>query len=268
MKKLYLQLAALFLAMLCLLCGCSAKDFALPAQISLSVGQQCSLPGELRFTGNLADVTPEDRAQFAQAVETAVIHMASTKPEIAAADETTGLVTALSPGTAVVLVSCSALDFYAEVTVQVVPAGATPETATPETATPETATPETATPETATPETAAVPKVETPETATPETATPETATPETATPESVTPETATPETATPETATPETATPETATPEAATPESATPETATPETATPETATGRAWYDPLRDFLQQAGQRIGTFFRSLPWAGKQ
>ena len=191
MKKFRIWILAALAAALCLLCGCSAEDFALPHEVQLAVGQQCALAGELRFTGSLSDITPQDRAEFAQAVTDAVVHIASTDPSVAAVDQD-GNVTAVTPGTATVLVSCVDLDFYAEVNINVVEA-ATPESAalaTPETAaqaTPETATPESAAP--ATPETAA-----TPESAVP--VTPETAaqsTPETATPESAEP--ATPETA-------------------------------------------------------------------------
>ena len=157
MKKFRIWILAALAAALCLLCGCSAEDFALPHEVQLAVGQQCALAGELRFTGSLSDITPQDRAEFAQAVTDAVVHIASTDPSVAAVDQD-GNVTAVTPGTATVLVSCVDLDFYAEVNINVVEA-ATPESAalaTPETAaqsTPETATPESAEP--ATPETAA-----------------------------------------------------------------------------------------------------------------
>lgn len=285
MKKFRIWILAALAAALCLLCGCSAEDFALPHEVQLAVGQQCALAGELRFTGSLSDITPQDRAEFAQAVTDAVVHIASTDPSVAAVDQD-GNVTAVTPGTATVLVSCVDLDFYAEVNINVVEA-ATPESAalaTPETAaqaTPETATPESAAP--ATPETAATPESAVP--ATPETAapaTPETAapaTPETATPESAEP--ATPETAAaPETAIPETATPESAAP--ATPESAaTPETAktaTPETAAPPkiprateapaatqeetTAADEKTREPFREFLKKAGSTVANFFGGL------
>ena len=172
MKKFRIWILAALAAALCLLCGCSAEDFALPHEVQLAVGQQCALAGELRFTGSLSDITPQDRAEFAQAVTDAVVHIASTDPSVAAVDQD-GNVTAVTPGTATVLVSCVDLDFYAEVNINVVEA-ATPESAalaTPETAaqsTPETATPESAAP--ATPESAATP--ETAKTATPETAAP------------------------------------------------------------------------------------------------
>ena len=282
MKKFRIWILAALAAALCLLCGCSAEDFALPHEVQLAVGQQCALAGELRFTGSLSDITPQDRAEFAQAVTDAVVHIASTDPSVAAVDQD-GNVTAVTPGTATVLVSCVDLDFYAEVNINVEEA-ATPESAalaTPETAaqaTPETATPESAAP--ATPETAATPESAVP--VTPETAaqsTPETATPENAEP--TTPETAaTPETATPETATPETATPESAAP--ATPESAaTPETAktaTPETAAPlkmprateapaatreeTTAADEKTREPFREFLKKAGSTVANFFGGL------
>lgn len=268
MKKFRIWILAALAAALCLLCGCSAEDFALPHEVQLAVGQQCALAGELRFTGSLSDITPQDRAEFAQAVTDAVVHIASTDPSVAAVDQD-GNVTAVTPGTATVLVSCVDLDFYAEVNINVVEA-ATPESAalaTPETAaqaTPETATPESAAP--ATPETAA-----TPESAVP--ATPETATPESAEP--ATPETATPETAIPETATPESAAP--ATPEsAATPETA--KTATPETAAPPkiprateapaatreetTAADEKTREPFREFLKKAGSTVANFFGGL------
>ena len=172
MKKFRIWILAALAAALCLLCGCSAEDFALPHEVQLAVGQQCALAGELRFTGSLSDITPQDRVEFAQAVTDAVVHIASTDPSVAAVDQD-GNVTAVTPGTATVLVSCVDLDFYAEVNINVVEA-ATPESAalaTPETAaqsTPETATPESAAP--ATPESAATP--ETAKTATPETAAP------------------------------------------------------------------------------------------------
>ena len=172
MKKFRIWILAALAAALCLLCGCSAEDFALPHEVQLAVGQQCALAGELRFTGSLSDITPQGRAEFAQAVTDAVVHIASTDPSVAAVDQD-GNVTAVTPGTATVLVSCVDLDFYAEVNINVVEA-ATPESAalaTPETAaqaTPETATPESAAP--ATPESAATP--ETAKTATPETAAP------------------------------------------------------------------------------------------------
>lgn len=276
MKKFRIWILAALAAALCLLCGCSAEDFALPHEVQLAVGQQCALAGELRFTGSLSDITPQDRAEFAQAVTDAVVHIASTDPSVAAVDQD-GNVTAVTPGTATVLVSCVDLDFYAEVNINVVEA-ATPESAalaTPETAaqsTPETATPESAAP--ATPETAATPESAVP--VTPETAaqsTPETATPESAEP--ATPETATPETATPETATPESAAP--ATPEsAATPETA--KTATPETAAPPkmprtteapaatreetTAADEKTREPFREFLKKAGSTVANFFGGL------
>lgn len=281
MKKFRIWILAALAAALCLLCGCSAEDFALPHEVQLAVGQQCALAGELRFTGSLSDITPQDRAEFAQAVTDAVVHIASTDPSVAAVDQD-GNVTAVTPGTATVLVSCVDLDFYAEVNINVVEA-ATPESAalaTPETAaqaTPETATPESAAP--ATPETAATPESAVP--ATPETAAP--ATPETATPESAEP--ATPETAAPETAIPETATPESAAP--ATPESAaTPETAktaTPETAAPPkiprateapaatreetTAADEKTREPFREFLKKAGSTVADFFGGLFDKGK-
>lgn len=255
MKKFRIWILAALAAALCLLCGCSAEDFALPHEVQLAVGQQCALAGELRFTGSLSDITPQDRAEFAQAVTDAVVHIASTDPSVAAVDQD-GNVTAVTPGTATVLVSCVDLDFYAEVNINVVEA-ATPESAA--LATPETAAQ--ATPETATPESAAP---ATPETATPESAEP--ATPETA---------ATPEIATPETATPESAAP--ATPEsAATPETA--KTATPETAAPPkmprateapaatreetTAADEKTREPFREFLKKAGSTVANFFGGL------
>ena len=255
MKKFRIWILAALAAALCLLCGCSAEDFALPHEVQLAVGQQCALAGELRFTGSLSDITPQDRAEFAQAVTDAVVHIASTDPSVAAVDQD-GNVTAVTPGTATVLVSCVDLDFYAEVNINVVEA-ATPESAA--LATPETAAQ--ATPETATPESAAP---ATPETATPESAEP--ATPETA---------ATPENATPETATPESAAP--ATPEsAATPETA--KTATPETAAPPkmprateapaatreetTAADEKAREPFREFLKKAGSTVANFFGGL------
>ncbi len=76
-------------------------------------------PGELRFTGSLSDITPQDRVEFAQAVTDAVVHIASTDPSVAAVDQD-GNVTAVTPGTATVLVSCVDLDFYAEVNINVV----------------------------------------------------------------------------------------------------------------------------------------------------
>ena len=269
MKKFRIWILAALAAALCLLCGCSAEDFALPHEVQLAVGQQCALAGELRFTGSLSDITPQDRAEFAQAVTDAVVHIASTDPSVAAVDQD-GNVTAVTPGTATVLVSCVDLDFYAEVNINVVEA-ATPESAA--LATPETATPESAAP--ATPETAATPESAVP--VTPETAaqsTPETATPESAEP--ATPETAaTPENATPETATPESAAP--ATPEsAATPETA--KTATPETAAPPkmprateapaatreetTAADEKAREPFREFLKKAGSTVANFFGGL------
>ena len=266
MKKFRIWILAALAAALCLLCGCSAEDFALPHEVQLAVGQQCALAGELRFTGSLSDITPQDRAEFAQAVTDAVVHIASTDPSVAAVDQD-GNVTAVTPGTATVLVSCVDLDFYAEVNINVVEA-ATPESAalaTPETAaqsTPETATPESAGP--ATPEPAATPETAIPETATPDSAEP--ATPETA---------ATPETTIPETATPESAAP--ATPEsAATPETA--KTATPETAAPlkmprateapaatreeTTAADEKTREPFREFLKKAGSTVANFFGGL------
>jgi len=127
MKKFRIWILAALAAALCLLCGCSAEDFALPHEVQLAVGQQCALAGELRFTGSLSDITPQDRAEFAQAVTDAVVHIASTDPSVAAVDQD-GNVTAVTPGTATVLVSCVDLDFYAEVNINVVEA-ATPETA-------------------------------------------------------------------------------------------------------------------------------------------
>lgn len=252
MKRIrLLGFAALLTVMLCVLCGCSAEDFRLPQQIALQTGQQCSLPGELRYTGDLSEVTTQDRQAFLAAAGSAVVHFASTDPDVAAVDQG-GVVTALTPGTATVLVSCVDLDFYAEVQITVHTPGATPESATPETATPETATPETATPETATPETA------TPESATPESATPETATPETATPESATPETATPESATPESATAETAAPGPSAPGSADAGKTAP-AASPEpggTEQPPT------HEPLREWLRSAGQTVRNFFAGL------
>ena len=129
MKKFRIWILAALAAALCLLCGCSAEDFALPHEVQLAVGQQCALAGELRFTGSLSDITPQERAEFAQAVTDAVVHIASTDPSVAAVDQD-GNVTAVTPGTATVLVSCVDLDFYAEVNINVVEA-ATPETAAP-----------------------------------------------------------------------------------------------------------------------------------------
>ena len=255
MKKFRIWILAALAAALCLLCGCSAEDFALPHEVQLAVGQQCALAGELRFTGSLSDITPQDRAEFAQAVTDAVVHIASTDPSVAAVDQG-GNVTAVTPGTATVLVSCVDLDFYAEVNINVVEAAtpesaalATPETAaqsTPETATPESAAP--ATPETATPESA--------EPATPETAaTPENATPETATPESAAP--ATPESA----ATPETA--KTATPETAAPPKMPRATEAPAATREETtAADEKAREPFREFLKKAGSTVANFFGGL------
>lgn len=255
MKKFRIWILAALAAALCLLCGCSAEDFALPHEVQLAVGQQCALAGELRFTGSLSDITPQDRAEFAQAVTDAVVHIASTDPSVAAVDQD-GNVTAVTPGTATVLVSCVDLDFYAEVNINVVEAAtpksaalATPETAaqsTPETATPESAAP--ATPETATPESA--------EPATPETAaTPENATPETATPESAAP--ATPESA----ATPETA--KTATPETAAPLKMPRATEAPAATQEETtAADEKTREPFREFLKKAGSTVANFFGGL------
>ena len=263
MKKFRIWILAALAAALCLLCGCSAEDFALPHEVQLAVGQQCALAGELRFTGSLSDITPQDRAEFAQAVTDAVVHIASTDPSVAAVDQD-GNVTAVTPGTATVLVSCVDLDFYAEVNINVVEA-ATPESAA--LATPETAAQ--STPEAATPESAALATPETAAQSTPETATPESAEP--ATPETA----ATPETTIPETATPESAAP--ATPEsAATPETA--KTATPETAAPlkmprateapaatreeTTAADEKTREPFREFLKKAGSTVANFFGGL------
>ena len=241
MKKFRIWILAALAAALCLLCGCSAEDFALPHEVQLAVGQQCALAGELRFTGSLSDITPQDRAEFAQAVTDAVVHIASTDPSVAAVDQD-GNVTAVTPGTATVLVSCVNLDFYAEVNINVVEA-ATPESAA--LATPETAaqsTPETATPESAEP-------------ATPETATPETATPETATPKSAAP--ATPESA----ATPETA--KTATPETAAPPEMPRATEAPAATREETtAADEKTREPFREFLKKAGSTVANFFGGL------
>lgn len=236
MKKFRIWILAALAAALCLLCGCSAEDFALPHEVQLAVGQQCALAGELRFTGSLSDITPQDRAEFAQAVTDAVVHIASTDPSVAAVDQD-GNVTAVTPGTATVLVSCVDLDFYAEVNINVVEA-ATPESAA--LATPETAAqspPETATPESAEP------------------ATPETATPETATPESAAP--ATPESA----ATPETA--KTATPETAAPLKMPRETEAPAATREETtAADEKTREPFREFLKKAGSTVANFFGGL------
>ena len=233
MKKFRIWILAALAAALCLLCGCSAEDFALPHEVQLAVGQQCALAGELRFTGSLSDITPQDRAEFAQAVTDAVVHIASTDPSVAAVDQD-GNVTAVTPGTATVLVSCVDLDFYAEVNINVVEA-ATPESAA-------LATPETATPESAEP-------------ATPETATPETAIPETATPESAAP--ATPESA----ATPETA--KTATPETAAPPKMPRATEAPAATREETtAADEKTREPFREFLKKAGSTVANFFGGL------
>lgn len=232
MKKFRIWILAALAAALCLLCGCSAEDFALPHEVQLAVGQQCALAGELRFTGSLSDITPQDRAEFAQAVTDAVVHIASTDPSVAAVDQD-GNVTAVTPGTATVLVSCVDLDFYAEVNINVV------ETATPESAT------------LATPETAAQ---STPETATLESAAP--ATPETAaTPESAAP--ATPESA----ATPETA--KTATPETAAPLKMPRATEAPAATQEETtAADEKTREPFREFLKKAGSTVANFFGGL------
>lgn len=281
MKRFRIWILAALAAALCLLCGCSAEDFALPRDIQLAVGQQCALTEEVRYTGKLSDITPQDMQEFAQAAENAVVHIASTDPDVAAVDQE-GNVTAVAPGTATILVSCVDFDFYAEVNVQVAEPQATPESAapaTPETATPESAAaPETATPETATPESAATPETaaDAGSTATPETATPQAATPETAepaTPESAAP--ATPESAaTPETATPETAAREgTATPEsaaaaesaAATPETALAPKATPEPEPTQDETVQAEEkpkEPFREFLKKAGSTVADFFAGL------
>ena len=96
MKKFRIWILAALAAALCLLCGCSAEDFALPHEVQLAVGQQCALAGELRFTGSLSDITPQDRAEFAQAVTDAVVHIASTDPSVAAVDQD-GNVTAVTP---------------------------------------------------------------------------------------------------------------------------------------------------------------------------
>lgn len=122
-------------AALCLLCGCSAEDFALPHEVQLAVGQQCALAGELPFTGSPFRYYAAGPGRVCQAVTDAVVHIASTDPSVAAVDQD-GNVTAVTPGTATVLVSCVDLDFYAEVNINVVEA-ATPESAalaTPETA--------------------------------------------------------------------------------------------------------------------------------------
>ena len=261
MKKFRIWILAALAAALCLLCGCSAEDFALPHEVQLAVGQQCALAGELRFTGSLSDITPQDRAEFAQAVTDAVVHIASTDPSVAAVDQD-GNVTAVTPGTATVLVSCVDLDFYAEVNINVVEA-ATPESAalaTPETAaqsTPETATPESAAP--ATPETAATPESAVP--VTPETAAQSTL--ETATPESAEP--ATPESAAP--ATPESAatleTAKTATPETAAPPKMPRATEAPAAAREETtAADEKTREPFREFLKKAGSTVANFFGGL------
>lgn len=236
MKKFRIWILAALAAALCLLCGCSAEDFALPHEVQLAVGQQCALAGELRFTGSLSDITPQDRAEFAQAVTDAVVHIASTDPSVAAVDQD-GNVTAVTPGTATVLVSCVDLDFYAEVNINVVEA-ATPESAA-----------------LATPETAAQ---ATPETATPESAAP--ATPETATPESAAP--ATPESA----ATPETA--KTATPETAAPPKIPRATEAPAATREETtAADEKTREPFREFLKKAGSTVANFFGGLFDKGK-
>ena len=154
MKKTFqLLFCALIPLALCLLCGCSASDFQLPAAVDLLPGQQCALASQVRYMGDLSAVTPEEKQEFLARAATAVIHVASTDPAVAAVDRN-GVVTAQAPGQAVILVSCVDLDYYAEVIVNVHTGSATPETATPESATPESATPESATPESATPESA------------------------------------------------------------------------------------------------------------------
>lgn len=154
MKKTFqLLFCALIPLALCLLCGCSASDFQLPAAVDLLPGQQCALASQVRYMGDLSAVTPEEKQEFLARAATAVIHVASTDPAVAAVDHN-GVVTAQAPGQAVILVSCVDLDYYAEVIVNVHTGSATPETATPESATPESATPESATPESATPQTA------------------------------------------------------------------------------------------------------------------
>ena len=115
MKKFRIWILAALAAALCLLCGV----FGLPHDWQLAVGQQCALAGELRFTGSLSDITPQDRAEFAQAVTDAVVHIASTDPSVAAVDQD-GNVTAVTPGTATVLVSCVDLVCYAEGDINVV----------------------------------------------------------------------------------------------------------------------------------------------------
>ena len=233
MKKFRIWILAALAAALCLLCGCSAEDFALPHEVQLAVGQQCALAGELRFTGSLSDITPQDRAEFAQAVTDAVVHIASTDPSVAAVDQD-GNVTAVTPGTATVLVSC----VIAWPNVRPDTPGMYSKLKSISPATPETATPESAEP--ATPETAA-----TPENATPETATPESAAP--ATPESA---------ATPETA--KTATPETAAPPKMPRATEAPAATREET----TAADEKAREPFREFLKKAGSTVANFFGGL------
>ncbi|MDY5784041.1 MAG: hypothetical protein SPK62_09070, partial [Gemmiger sp.] len=130
MKKTFqLLFCALIPLALCLLCGCSASDFQLPAAVDLLPGQQCALASQVRYMGDLSAVTPEEKQEFLTRAATAVIHVASTDPAVAAVDHN-GVVTAQAPGQAVILVSCVDLDYYAEVIVNVHTGSATPETAT------------------------------------------------------------------------------------------------------------------------------------------
>ena len=72
MKKFRIWILAALAAALCLLCGCSAEDFALPHEVQLAVGQQCALAGELRDTEAALSKTSE--------LMGAVVQYAKTRP--------------------------------------------------------------------------------------------------------------------------------------------------------------------------------------------
>ena len=72
MKKFRIWILAALAAALCLLCGCSAEDFALPHEVQLAVGQQCALAGELRDT--------EAALSHTSQLMGAVVQYAKTRP--------------------------------------------------------------------------------------------------------------------------------------------------------------------------------------------
>ena len=112
MKQKLLTLVLLLTALCMTLCGCTAQDVTLPAQVDMVPGTTLTLADLAEYTG--PDLSGEDLMTVLLLVQEsggeAAFRFASEAPEVAAVSED-GTLTAKSVGQTAVTVSCPALDY-------------------------------------------------------------------------------------------------------------------------------------------------------------